>query len=222
MALIPIWQRRDDRQVSVRAREARVWLALAVVVSLAGCGEHEANDVPDDPYSAEYEAAILGASSEFVRSVLADHQVTDEELLESQDSLVACLRDSGFEPTVTSDGGRRTVNVPADADPSCIDEWTGPIEDLYWAERVNPENENMFDLVAACLARLDLVPDGFTGADLEELDAQAIGSYTVTQDGEKINEVLPQNENPTLPSGMPIRAQETVACWTSPLTTGLG
>lgn len=202
----------------------RTPLLIAVVIATSvGCAGSESTpgNTPTDPYAVEYESAGDAYTSDFVRSVLSDHKVSDEELSEAQDSLVACLRGAGFEPLITTDGGRRTVNVPADADWSCVDQWLGPIEDLYWAQKVNPNNDNMDDLVAACLGRLKLVPDGFTGSDLEELEKQAQGSYALTQDGTRTDEVFPQNESPTLPSGMSIHAEETVACWTSPLTTGL-
>lgn len=210
--------------VSHRARlQPRLALVLVgTVMALAGCSGGESGPSATDPYAAEYQQAIEAANSDFVKAVLVDHEVTDEEFAESQDSLVSCLREQGFEPGITTDNGRRVVNVPADADSSCVDQWSGDIESLYWAERVNPHNKNMYDLVAACLARTKLAPEGFTGKDLEELDAQAQGSYTVTQGGEKTDETLPENENPTLPSGMAIRAEETIPCWTSPLTTGLG
>jgi len=191
-------------------------------MALAGCSGSGSDPSVTDPYAAEYQQAIEATNSDFVKAVLADHKVTDEEFSESQDSLVACLREQGLKPAITTEDGRRVVNVPADADSSCVDQWTGDIESLYWAERVNPHNENMYDLVAACLVRTKLAPEGFTGKDLEELDARAVGSYTVTQDGEKTDETLPENANPTLPSGMAIRAEETIPCWTSPLTTGLG
>lgn len=192
------------------------------VLTLVACGAPSTEPSSADPYALEFEQSIESSSSDFVKAVLADHHVTDAEFSESQDSLVACLREEGFEPVITTDAGRRMVNIPADAPLTCFDEWSGDIEPLYWAERVNPANADMYDLVAACMVRTGLAPTGFTGVDLKQLEDDSSYSFTQLADGSKIDEKPPKNPGPPLlPSGMMIYAPETQGCWTWPLTTGV-
>ncbi len=197
------------------------WCLLAACSGESSASGGDAVD-PADPWGAAYEQAIENSSSEFVRQVLEDHQIADAELAESQDSLVACLREQGFEPLVTTDQGRRTVSVPANADGSCEDLWAGPIESLYWEQRRNPENADEYALVAACLVRTGLAPEQFTGDDLAELVEQSTEHSVYNGDtGELISSTPAADPDPRLPSGMGIAAPETQQCWVSPLTTGV-
>lgn len=203
-------------------------LVLAGLV-LSGCSAGPAGTPrvvdPADPYAAEYEQAMDGAS-DFIKQVLADHHISDAELAEAQDHLVACLREQGEKPFVSTENGRREVHVPAEADSACSDEWMGTIQERYLTERINPRNDDMNDLVVACMKRLGVVPPEFTGRDLAELAEKAIGSYSVAVDDEgnetRFGEELPEDPDPKLPSGMSITAPETQGCWADPLGTGSG
>ncbi len=194
---------------------------LAVALLLAGCSASRVEPSPTDPYRSEFEQAIATSSSDFVKEILADHTITPAELAESQNSVFVCLQDTGFYPLVTTDDGRRMVNIPADAGPECTDAWDGGIEQLYWTIRTNPYHADMNELVAACFVRLDLVPADFTGGDLQDLLDQEVSSYRQLADGTKVDEVPAQNPGGSaFPSGMMIHAPETQGCWASPLTTG--
>jgi hypothetical protein len=135
---------------------------------------------------------------------------------------------SSGEPLITESFGFQKIDgYPASDDGFCTSEWDGSISNLFFVMKTNPNNEKFSDLVAACLVRQGYAPDGFTGADFEELENQASEtSYcSAGPDPDKepdckiISSVT--NPDPDLPGGMKLYAPETEECRTTPLTVGV-
>jgi len=146
---------------------------------LAGC--NRAEDSASNPWAAEFAAAYASTQSDFVRRVLEDGVIDSVEIRESQERHLGCLTDAGIPAVLVDDAerpGGRFIAYSGDAWRApenqpiidhCFNEWEGSIPELYWGTTNNPYNENIDDMVAACLVRNGIVPEGFTGRDYHEL-----------------------------------------------------
>lgn len=217
------------------ARHRLVWTtvgALACLMMLAGCGASAGTSAtvpkdPSDPYAAEYTAAIDASSSDFVRQVLADHKITDQEFAESEDRYAACLKDAGIEPyRQDTEAGTKTystVALPAgdeasEAATTCSAQWLGEIESIYSAGLQNPTNEDWWVLVARCLVDQGVVPEGTTGKDVNDTMTQ-LGTRFGSAEGsdEPVKIAGPQNPDATFPGGVRPDSAEAAPCMANPL-----
>lgn len=69
--------------------------ALILVTGLAACGQGQSVD-SEDPWSPEFERALLESTSDFEREVLNDGEVTRAEYDEAVGLYLECLRDQGL------------------------------------------------------------------------------------------------------------------------------
>jgi hypothetical protein len=201
--------------------------ALTCVTGLAvlcGCGGDAGRD-PDDPYAEEFEQFIESSTSAFVRGVLADHEVDDGELSASLSSFVVCLQDRGV-PVTVEEGATLPSDLAfpigvleerkADHD-ACSALWVGGIETLYEAVRLNPENRDMDSLVADCLVREGLAPDGFGEDELRALrELSATKAFVPDGGGQPTILATPSDPDPTLPGGARLYGEEAEHCFEAP------
>jgi hypothetical protein len=188
-------------------------------------------------YAEQFEQAYGQASSDYVKAVLADGTVDMSELQEAQQRMVSCMSEAGFvlEFVPTPYGfsqerlqmGRGTVdftdeekNAALDADDRCREEWMGNIDTLYQTVTTNPNNEDWSGLVAACLTRHGLAPEGFTGQDYDDFLAEGSSHHEVTAGGpearsEPISRVASQPR--ILPGGHLMNEPEVMKCMVVPL-----
>jgi len=134
------------------------------------------------PQSSEYADAWRAAASDFVRDVIRDETITDEEWAEVTTRIDSCLARYGieflgFEP----EGGYGVDAVGMDGDivqerlAECEKEsGEHPIGYLRTQGRINPEGRDLDELIWECLVRERVVPDGYTfdefTADYREMD----------------------------------------------------
>jgi len=156
-------------------------LGVAVSVLLAGCSP--AAQQPG-PYAAEYAQAIQEAKSDYVRQILQSGHITAADMKDAEQHVIKCTADVGFVVTYNTDqwGIDRYTLTYYDDDPptsaqmaainDCVDQWMGPIDQLYQKQYANPNNQDWNGLVAACLVRKSVAPAGFTGRDYADLIAQ--------------------------------------------------
>lgn len=131
------------------------------------------------PWAAEFTDALTGSTDDFVRSVLADEVVTDQELSETRDRFSGCL--SGFGVTDISfeaDGGfsmRSPEGMSQDAVSERVDacsEESGEstVGALHSWVRRNPQNLDEDTILAACLVRKEVVDPSFSAEDYASAD----------------------------------------------------
>jgi len=171
-------------------------IACAVLLGiLCSCsaGSGQAADA-SNPYSAQIKAAAGTTSSEYVRQILADGEISRGELSDAEARVVACLGALGIEASyVTNDWGIDNLTVVgglstavSDEVTECQTQWMGPIDQLFWDQYVNPMNQDMNGLIAACLVRKGLAPAGFSGSDYANVardNSIHVDTSTVAPDG---------------------------------------
>ncbi|WP_297346659.1 hypothetical protein [uncultured Mobiluncus sp.] len=210
----------------VRKFEISILVLFSACVLLAGCASHD--NETEGAYSAEIAQLLDGNSSTFVKNVLADGNISDEEAEEARSKYISCLSENGYEAQVSTDQyGIKQVatvgDVPLQVEDKCSVD-TRDVLSLYDRMRENPQNEDLDDVLAACFVRHDLVPKDFTGKDLKTLQAD-LPTYSTgdqcdknAQDyyqcleaqNAKINEKIANSEVPTivLPGGRELNGDD--------------
>ena len=145
---------------------------------MASCSTSESID-PSNPYAAEFEASMDGAS-DYTRGILADGVITEAEFADMRSHHIQCLTDGGLDAkyevgydgtwqfSLTFIAGTET-DAQRQTDTDCQYKWADGILSLYNAVMTNPRNEDVWPLVADCLIRHGLVPEGFSAKDAEEI-----------------------------------------------------
>ncbi|MDR2973674.1 MAG: hypothetical protein LBV00_03015 [Propionibacteriaceae bacterium] len=197
-------------------------LMCAVVFAMGGlsaCSPGEGDDFDAaGPYAAQFRQEYERAKSDYVREVLADGKVDVQELQDAQQHMVSCMEERGYVLFYDVDRyglSNQTMDMshgPWDnftaaeqeealaAERTCEDAWMGGIGSLYHMVRVNPNDEDWSGLIAACLVRHGLAPEGFTGQDWDDLIGQNATYYdTSTMDPNQ----PPPNQEPSAPMVLP-------------------
>ena len=143
-------------------RRTREWLGAGVIAAVVG-GVMVLAPEPD-PYAAVL-AEARKTASDFQLEVLADGRVTDAEIDRGLARMDDCLRDLGFDPY--SDGG---VPIAGEDAERCYDTTLATIADLRWRMELDPLNKGLMVVIAECLDRRGLLPDGYEPADFRGKD----------------------------------------------------
>lgn len=125
------------------------------------------------PYAAEFSEAWRGADLAFVRDVLYDESISDEEWAEVGTRMESCFAQYGMtflgfeaDGSYGVDPGEvdsdRTQELLAACEAQSGERWLSYLRD---ALRTNPENRDFFELVAACLVAAGAVAQGYEGED---------------------------------------------------------
>ncbi|PJJ63666.1 hypothetical protein [Compostimonas suwonensis] len=151
---------------------------MLAAVALCGCaqtGNDDADTGFEGPWAAEFQANFQAAKSDFVRDVLRDGTITDQEFSEMSEQFTSCLAGSGITfAGFNDDGSYDTSFAPGAVTPdqahdrmnSCSAE-TGEdlIGSLYsWLQR-NPERLDEPTIMASCLVQAGVVDAGYTAKD---------------------------------------------------------
>jgi hypothetical protein len=211
-------------------------MAALATLAIGGCSsspQDETASAGNSPYAQEIEELRSRTDSDFIRRVLADGEISAAEMAESEAGTLACIdrEDLNMRFVTHPDGSRGlrwTDSGPLDDDAmhACSRAWDDGLGSIYESIRVNPNNEDFAELVAACLVRTGLAPDGFTSEDLEALMKSGSRGMEVTfdHDGNVIDDRVDRevaDEHPLLPGGVPLWGPETAACQSNPLAEGL-
>jgi hypothetical protein len=173
----------------------RVAVALAVVFALVGCSagagvDDRSNDpsstptvfetvevfgqVFTGPYAAEFGRIYAGTNDELAHWIVEDSEITAGEIAELSAAYISCAADVGLRieipeslwtwlmeipPTMTSDEAWDLL----DACETRL-RWVS-VTNLYGRMKINPFNEDIFMIVAACIVRLGLRPEGYSTED---------------------------------------------------------
>lgn len=163
-------------------------LVAVVLVAGAGCAD-DAQQVAERPWAAEFQRVYDEAPNDFVRSIVADGELTLVEMREAAARTNECLASVGSPATIDEgEGGAfmlgfyhragyeghedMAVHLGGpeirDATFACEFEYFMDLWVLWDTIRVNPHGENFDDLVAECLIRNGLVDATLTGQAFRE------------------------------------------------------
>ena len=169
---------------------------VAVVASLAACAPVGADraDPPSDareaapefsgPYAGAFRQAWSETSSPFVRSVIEDERITDQEWAEVGTRLSSCLEAAhivflGFEASggYGVDPGSLGIDEASESLAKCEHEsGESPIGSLRLNSIINPDNVDFDELIAACLVDKGVAERGYTAEDYRDQAAMLFDS----------------------------------------------
>lgn len=203
---------------------AASWLVL---VLLAGCSSGS----DPDPYAARFAQAMAATDNEFVRQVLSDGKISASELQDAQQRTLDCMSAAGAPGSFDTDEyGLASLSFSGDLSAAqnvdvatCSIEWSNDIVALYNDKTQNPNNADLDDLVASCLVRKGLAPEGFTGQDYKQLaESNSVHMDTSTMDTDQNGGMViipadPDAVEILLPGGQPLDQGEALRCLWAPL-----
>lgn len=197
------------------------WSRLAASASLlvlaASLGACSSSTPPTGgPYAAQFAQARREATNDFQRKVLADGVITDSEFREVRQRYVDCLADAGITAKANADGSYEVdadVSGPAgDTEKKCSKDTIEPIEPLYYATRVNPNNEDPNLLMANCLRKAGVVGPDFTKSDWKNF----VTAFAAAA-GDGTGPTPDPSTLPKLPGGVAMDDPRVQACNANPL-----
>lgn len=177
-----------------------------------------------EPYDDEIARAADTAQSDYVRQILSDGQITAAEVRDSQKQNLACLNNAGISAQYVDNGAGysnlETVGemgaAELDTMAECSARWVGQIESISVDQITNPQNKDYDALIAACLVRKSLVPEGFTGADFRELLAQTSQSSEQNTPDESGTVEVGVTGDIVLPGGVSMSNPQATLCRMNP------
>lgn len=143
-------------------------------------------EVPDfaGPYAADFAHAYASTTSDFVREVLKDGQITDAEYAEMTADFTSCLADQGitfdgFRP----EGGFSTSLAPNGGDTheivnQCmISSGEDDIGALHNFAKKNPDNLDSATITKECLIRKGVVPADYSAEEFAQDNAGRFADF---------------------------------------------
>lgn len=127
------------------------------------------------PFAAEYRDAWEKSGTEFVHGVLVDEQISDQEWAEVAQRMTDCFESNaatfgGYESDGAYSAAPKDRSLPSEEFLETMDDcevesghrWIGMLRGL---QRMNPENRDIFTIMAECLVREGAVASGYTAED---------------------------------------------------------
>lgn len=129
-------------------------------------------DIPSftGPWAAEFAAEYRNTDSDFVRLILANENITDQELAEVRDRFTECLSAYGFSDVSFEDDGAFGFDAPEGSDSDVVNDQVlmcsvesgeSSVGALHSLVRRNPERLDESTIMAACLVRKDAVDPSY-------------------------------------------------------------
>ena len=157
-------------------------LLLSSPIMLSGCADDTANsvaaavEVPEfaGPWASEFSAEYQHTDSDFVRSVLADETITDEELAQTREKFTHCLTEYGHSNIIFEADGSLQFDTSTADDPDSVDEQMdecsevsgeGAIGALHSWIRRNPQNLDEDTIMADCLVHKGVVDESYSASE---------------------------------------------------------
>lgn len=158
-------------------------LAVATLIGTPACSsppaapeaEEHRIDTPafTGPNAGDFESAWRATDSEFVRGIIADEQISDQEWAEVTDRLRSCIADQGMDFTGFNRDRSYGVDLgdtePEKADALLLEcekesgeHWAGY---LRWVVAENPQGQPIEELMTDCLIRAGVVESSYTPQD---------------------------------------------------------
>jgi len=145
-------------------------------------------------YTSEFQSGYIRACSALGRQVLADGVVTSAEMSEMNSAFTQCLTNVGFtQVTILDSGAYSDVSPPAlrddseavarlDAQCQATTDWMR-ITILYHEVIGNPDHADTATIMAQCLIRVGLRPQGYTAEEyMSDLSANVFLSMNMSDE----------------------------------------
>jgi hypothetical protein len=168
-------------------------LLVFAASALVGCAEPESTRdshtaggeaVPTPaftgPWAEDFASAFQQATSDFEQEALADEKISDQEFAEMENRFSQCLTDhrltfSGFEPGGSFEfgfaGGMKSDEANRISDDCSASSGLNTIGSVYFQIQRNPQNLDWNTIVAACLVKKKVVPEGYSASDYSRATA---------------------------------------------------
>lgn len=159
------------------------------------------------PWSTAFAEAWSNSNNQLQRRILSDEEISERENQELQDRFVSCMARLGAAVTWDTDGGFHIASHD-DADRSsettesvtrCESETTGPISPLFYQVRSNPDNRDIYELIASCLVSKKLVESTYSARDYQSDFESDTFPFSPTDKAFKECNVDPLGLNPQAP-----------------------
>ncbi|WP_124774971.1 hypothetical protein [Micromonospora inaquosa] len=148
-----------------RRRSAISLITSMVILIGSACS---ASNSSDDPYAPELKSAQKQATSAFEKDVFADLVITKSEFDEAVERYVACAQDRGTKiKAVPVAGGYYNYDLVKSGEAETVAEecrkgTIALVEPIYVDRLMNPEKKNIDQLLADCLVRSGVAPEGYS------------------------------------------------------------
>lgn len=173
----------EGRQGGGASKFWRTTFLCVGVLLLGACGQPDSAQVDaESPWKA-YIDAQREYLTDYEWEILKDYEVTDAELRDAKDKSAACMADKGFEDNYFPfwPYGSREV-MPTDVSEAefdrqldaCVLGTLHRVEMFHREMRMNPNNEDIAELILGCLREHDLIDQSVTAEDL--FDPQSLNS----------------------------------------------
>jgi len=178
--------------VGRRRRWCVASLAATLLVSMAACTAAPTPAPSVNPaYESQLQEALDSTQSDFTRKILADLDISNAEYEEATDKYVLCMNDRGVDAAKSREGNFYGFSVPMgagseDIEAECYSTYMDPVAVLYISMATNPDDEDWFALMAACLVNKGVVDSTFTKEDYEKLDAGVPEAGKITLDSPEV------------------------------------
>ncbi|WP_345761105.1 hypothetical protein [Diaminobutyricibacter sp. McL0608] len=180
-------------------RIVRASVIALIAVLASGCATHAsgARAKPPSfagPWAGEFADHYKEAESDFVREVLKDGKITDQEHREMTDRFRKCLASAGVTFTdFNPDGSMETTFAPSlgpdranEAEVRCSREaGENLISSLYFWIKSNPDNLDEPTIMASCLVRKGVVPPVYSPEDFRRDSDTGSYPYVDKQSGDE-------------------------------------
>lgn len=133
------------------------------------------DEVPEfsGPWKSDLIRAYKSTTNDMQRAVLQDGKITEQEHGQIQDAFGQCIAAQGFSEYEYHNDDTYSFRQPKgwshdqvdEVEDKCEKDTRGEVLGLYFQMRKNPQCEDRMELMASCLVRSKLVPEGYTGAD---------------------------------------------------------
>lgn len=215
-------------------RKLAGFILIAFLVS--GCNNTSINETVgegENPYHQQFQEALRDSEiTDFERTVIVDEIITEDEYQEAVAKYDDCMEKLGDKvlsknsnETKTSTTGSFDANLYLKHNGECVVGTTNIIKRLYDMIKYNPNNIDEYTLIAQCLVRRNLVTEGFSGHDYEEIEkivsepTEYEKEHTFTK-GDKVGYFSPpggtKKPNPVFPGGRSWNDPEIQRCQIEP------
>lgn len=197
-------------EVFQRARKRRTGaastIAAVVILMLAGCtgtttsietrtAPSTASEGPgfSGPFAAEYAQAWTESGSDFVRLVIEDEEISEQEWAEVEERMATCFSNEGatFEGHTPDGGyaaqknalsGERLNELMGECEKSSGEAWLGY---LWFSAQKNPDNRPAEEIITECMIRNGVVAPDYAPEDFVRDNPTMSFPYLSSGEGQK-------------------------------------
>ncbi len=151
-------------------------LGLCAVIAAAGCTEVVPTAEFKGPWADDFEHSYATSDSEYVRAILEDEVITDQEYAETIARYRVCMTAAGLTVETYQPGGGGSFSFPPEmgadaayAESEACSATSGErwVSMLYGAVRRNPEHLSELSILIQCFVDAGIVEAGYSREDYD-------------------------------------------------------